>query len=151
MKKFIAMILAFGALNACKENEDPRAWVAELAFKKLGAEKAMDSSMLRFEDHAAIKEYFADVAAIAIALKRYPEQREKLVKRAGLGSVESTCRDLLVSREEFERLLSRCQYRDYFVCAEEVRVYKESVQVIAQSLSPDSQASFRSSSSCPQF
>ena len=151
MKRTLFILMSILFLSACDESKDPKQVVRELADKRVAAEKAISGRDLRFEDHVALKEYFSDVAAIATALKNNPQKKESIIKRAGLASVENTCHELLLSKEIWEELMSRCQYRGYFVCAEEVRAYKEAVMVLYSSLDSDTQERFKINQNCPIF
>ncbi len=151
MRKYLLLLVTAFSFTACDEKQDPKAAVVELADKKIAAEAVISLQERNFDANMAIKDYFSDIAAMAIALKKNPQKKEQIIKRAGLNSVEKTCKDLLVSKEKWENLMQRCQYRGYFVCAEEIRSYKDAVESLFLSLDAGAQKTFRSSTECPQF
>ena len=151
MRSALLFLILGAFLTGCDEDQDPQVWAAQVAEKRAVALKSMVQSELRYDDHVAIKQYFSEIADAAIAIKRKPNRAKELLKNAGYASVDAVCSNLLVTRAEWQELMARCQYRGFFVCAEEVRAYPDAIQTIVVRLDSDSRALFFASSACPLF
>ncbi|MBY0471444.1 hypothetical protein K2X30_09775 [bacterium] len=103
----------------------------------------------RLEQHQVLKEYFAEIANLALSLKRNSKFAETFNAMALNENLNDICGKVLISKsKEWAGVIQQCTRNGYFLCAEEVRAYPEIVSTIREKLNMELQKKFDQAEQC---
>lgn len=145
----VLAILGTG-VDGCDKAQDIQNWVDNTAKLKLTAKRQGDVTPYRQEQYGALKAYFVELNQMALSLKNdatFKGRFDGAVAQSDLGEV---CRRAFFTRVDWELVIQRCTRNNFFLCAEEVRSYPETVAAIRGSLSPTQLKRFDNARACKE-
>lgn len=122
--------------------------VEGIAKLKGSLESIIDQAPYQADQHIAIENYFKNLSALALEVKDFPKSRNRfnsLVARTGL---DSFCSKVFVDQRRWLDLETNCTKNGFFLCAEEVRSFSASKNLLKDQLGKDLKIKFEATDSC---
>lgn len=146
-----SLVLGFivlSGISGCDESKDIQNWVDNVSKLRTAALKQSEVKPYRDEQYNALKDYFAEINQMALALKNDSKLAERFNDAFGKVDPKQTCAKVLVQRPEWEFMMRRCTKNRFFLCSEEVRAYPTLVSALREKLKPEQQKRFDQTSVC---
>lgn len=141
------LISTVGLLSGCRESE-VREWMQETERFRNEARAAGAETVFRAEQHVVLKNYFSRVVSSALQIKDDDRLTTKLNRRLESESINALCGKLMISRIEWEQIISKCTRNSFFLCTEETKAYADAIQTVRSRLSAENKAKFDNSQAC---
>ncbi len=145
----ITCFIVLSGVSGCNDGEDIKNWVENTNKLQVKAKTQAEIVPYRQEQHQALKEYFTEIANVALSLKNDSKFAERFNSAAAKENINDICSKVLISRtREWENMVQRCTRNGFFLCAEEVRAYPEIIATIRGKLTTDLQKKFDQANYC---
>jgi len=124
-KVIIVLCSVLLSLSACKEEKELKYIVTDLSEKKANIEGVIGHTPYNQSEHEIISSYFR-------AFLKYSERLEILIKKGTKKKKDilsfrekfpNFCEDTVLSLSQWNEINQKCLVGNYFLCAEEARVY----------------------------
>ncbi len=148
MKKLLLIGLSCLGLGGCNEEKSIDAWIEKSPGRVKVIESLIGLTRLEQGDYEISRNYAKGLVDMGVELKQRPEIRSQVSNRFSKLGPKRICQDFILSAESYRSLLSLCQRKEFFLCAEEVKVIPEATQTILRALSSDQIQQLKKESSC---
>ena len=147
MKIFLILSILVLSSNALAQL-NPSSRTEELATFRGDLENKMDKTPYYGEEHSTIKKYFSELQELNEDLensRRYLRRFNDYIRDVG---VETFCNEALLEQEKWTQLIKNCTKNNFFLCAEEVKLYPNIKGVLMNLLEEDVKKQMLGASSC---
>lgn len=148
VSKALATVLFVIGASGCNEDAQVRAWVDATSAKKETAQSASGQMPYREPQFTALRDYFAELAHMALTLESDPDRAAALNTVLAKMDMREICTKTLISKQTAETIIQRCTRNRFFLCAEEVRSYSVIVAALRAKLNPEQQKRFDDTETC---
>lgn len=102
----------------------------------------------RQEQFKALKAYFSEMNGFANDLKESSNYSWQFNNAVSWEDMSALCSELFFVKSEWQNIVKRCTRNNFFLCAEEVKTYPETVSAIREMLATKQQKRFDETPSC---
>lgn len=145
----VLAILGTG-VDGCDKAQDIQNWFDNTAKLKLTAKKQGDLTPYRQEQFEALKVYFSELNQMALSLKNDSGLKDRFNVAVTQSDLNTVCAKAFLSRADWQLMIQRCTRNNFFLCAEEVRSYPETVTAMRAALAVEQQKRFDEAKSCKE-
>jgi len=135
---------------ACDEEEEFQKTVKRIEKLKIEAEVRIEKVPYRVEEHSIFRNYFSQINEWIVSLWDDTDSLESFHEWAEDKNISLLCSALL-SKEKWITLKEHCTHNTFFLCAEEVKSYPETVLALKSLLEKETQRIFDQNPNCPKF
>lgn len=143
----VLAILGTG-VDGCDKAQDIQNWFDNTAKLKLTAKKQGDVTPYRQEQFEALKTYFSEINQMALSLKNDANLRDRFGGAVAQTDLNVVCGKVFLARTDWQVMMQRCTRNNFFLCAEEVRSYPETVAAMRAALAVEQQKRFDGAQDC---
>lgn len=137
MKKTLFTVILVCSLSGCEEDKSIDAWIEKSPGRVKVLESMVGVSRLERSDYEISRNFAKGLVDVAVEIKQRPELKSRVSARFSKMGSKRICEELILSAVAYRSLLSLCQRKEFFLCAEEVKVIPEATQTILRALSSD--------------
>jgi hypothetical protein len=125
--KFLVLILVLTLVSSCRYDE-VFSNLHSLKELKLDVEK-ISSEELTTENQIIVKNYFSKINDIAYEVKNSSRIQKYIHSKFDRFFQSSFCTDYTLDQTHYSSLMSKCTVNGFYICAEEVRNYKNLLSI----------------------
>lgn len=123
-------------------------WVAATNELRIAAKQQGEITPYRQDQYKALKAYFSEMNGFANDLKESTNYAWQFNNALSWSDMSDQCSKLFFKKADWQNVLQRCTRNDFFLCAEEVKTYPETVSAIRDMLIAKQQKRFDETPSC---
>ena len=146
MKKLFLFLTFSIALTSCKYS-DSFEQLSQLQSKKEVVEE-LYSEDLTEENQKLIKDYFSSIKVLVYEFKNNSKMKKYFHKKFDKFFNSQLCSSTVLDETIYESLMKKCSASGFFICAEEVRDYRDLLNSVKQLLSKKELESITSDEIC---
>lgn len=143
----LAATLSLGA-SSCDDNMDLKNWLDNTEKLKVEAQNQAKVKPYAGPQYKAMKDYFSELANMSLALKNDAKYAERFNGAIAKNDINAVCGKVLMQKDWWTYIMSRCTKNNFFLCAEEVRAYPDIVSAMRGRLVPEQQNRFDKAPLC---
>lgn len=149
MKYFLLLsVFILTGISGCDETKDIQNWVENVDTLRKTALKQAEVRPYKNDQYKALKDYFSELNQMALALKNDQGLADRFNEAVSKADLKTTCSKVFITTDQWEVMVRKCTRNRFFLCAEEVRSYREIVSALRGSLKVDQQKRFDETASC---
>lgn len=143
----VAATFCLGA-SSCDDSMDLKNWVDNTEKLKIEAQNQAKVKPYAGPQQKALKDYFVELADMSLALKNDTNYAKRFNEALAKNDINAVCGKVLMQKDWWTYIMSRCTKNNFFLCAEEVRAYPDIVSAMRGSLVAEQQKRFDKAPSC---
>lgn len=129
MKVLFICIALFTSLNSFSQSVEP--YILSVKNAKNEVELNIDRTPYKKEQHQIFKKYFTQIRDLINDFNGSELLFSRFQNYNSSNGVQALCKDIILDKYLWNRLISKCTKNRFFLCAEEIKAfgyYKESLQ-----------------------
>ncbi len=145
----LACLTMLSGISSCDdEYQDIQNWVEKVSKLRATAKEQGDVVPYRQKQFKALKAYFAEINQMALVLKNDANFAQRFNNAVAKADLKETCAKVFLAWVDWQAIAERCTRNNFFLCAEEVRVFLDIVTAMRGKLSAEQQKRFDQTPSC---
>lgn len=146
MKTFIAFLIIIFSGSAFAQDVDT--YLEEVSASKSNVENSIDKLPFGTAEHETFRSYFQSLQTFAEDVLNSKRFRRRIDSYANRNGLDQLCEQAFLAEDHWEKLLSNCTKNGFFLCAEEVKKYKEYRANLGKALSTATKEAFFKNPKC---
>lgn len=134
--------------SAAFAQQDVSARLAVITKSRVDLEAVMDNKPYKAEEHKAIKAYFTALESLNQDLSTYPKYKKNFNSKVRALGVETVCKEIILEKTQWNELVNNCTRNNFFLCAEDVKLYSDLKKNLVAQLDADLKTVFEQTPQC---
>lgn len=149
---FLGLLTCFvmlSGISGCDdETQDIQNWVENTNKLRATAKQQGDIVPYRQGQFKALKAYFVEINQMVLALGNDANFAARFNNAVAKADLKVTCSKVFLMKSEWELMVERCTRNNFFLCADEVKAYRDMVVALRGRLVAEQQKRFDQTPSC---
>ncbi len=147
--KILIQIFIVLTLVSCRYNGD-YSKLLSLKDDKIEVESILDEE-LNPENQLKLKNYFNKISELIYVLKNNSKLSKYFHRNFFKYYKTSLCEQVVLSKSSYKSVLDKCTVNQFYICAEEVRHYKELLKELKKSFTENELNTLKEEESCKEL
>ncbi len=148
----LCLITCFAMLtgvSGCDDQmQDIQNWVENTNKLRATAKQQGEVVPYRQAQFKALKDYFGEINQMVLALGNDANFAARFNTAVSKADLKATCAKVFLTNLEWQTMVERCTRNNFFLCADEVKAYRDMVIGLRARLVPEQQKRFDQTPTC---
>lgn len=144
------LILSLILMNFAFAQQDVSSRSDNIAQARVELEAVMDKKPYQGPEHASIKKYFSDLQTLIEDLESFPKYKKRFNQMVRSEGIETYCKKVFLDSVRWKDLVKNCTKNNFFLCAEDVRIFPETKLALSNMMDADLKAQFLATNKCKE-